>query len=185
MKNKKQVKVATEMVQLNNIHGEWMDEIYEKAADGSEKLVAKESWKKNLIVSKLGQLLAALMKNEAGISGILFHALGHGDASWDISVPSPGLTDTTLYDEYYRKAPDSIQFLDAGDNPTATVANKILITTTFDFGEATGSVREQGLFGGNATAGLDSGFMVDAIRHKEIYKDASRKIIRRIKLTFS
>jgi len=164
--------------------GEYQDEIWELQPDGSEKLIEQTPWESNMVLIGLSTLISMLLLGEGGISGLQFHGIGHGDASWDITVPDPGYTDTTLYDEYYRKQPDSIQYVDDMGAPVVGPTNCILITTTFDFGEGTGSVREQGLFGGDATVALDSGYMINAIRHKEIYKGATQKLIRRIRYTF-
>jgi len=165
------------------IYGEFKDEMYE-LVDGEEILVLKTPWKTNKIVVGMSTLVAMLLVDEAGFSGIQFHALGHGDSSWDVTVPEADFTDTILYNEYYRKSPDSIQYVDETGAPVVGSTNRILVTTTFDFGEGTGSVREHGIFAGNATVTLDSGVMLNTIRHKEIYKGATRKLIRRIRFTF-
>ena len=177
-------KVRTQVAIL----GEFWDTIIKKDPDGKEVIVEVREWKKNLIVNTIGPLLAALMANESvQISGgIQWHAIGHGDASWDLGLPPANAADTTLYDEHYRKIPDSIVYLNDLNVVTPTMTHKIEITTTYDFSDsgADGSIREQGLFGGNATVSTDSGYMIDVIRHVEIFKDPTIKIIRKIRLSF-
>jgi len=190
-----------ERVNLENLsiklEGQYQDEIYQKEENGKEVLVTTQSgkidcfpfWKNNLIVDVVKALLAGLFANESSFTGgILYHALGRGDVSWDTTVPDPGSSDVALYDEHFRKSPDSINYLDGSNNVVSFShsVSKIEVTTTFDYGDsgADGSIREQGLFGGDATGSLDSGIMINAIRHKEIYKDNTIKIVRRIRIQF-
>jgi len=61
--------------------------------------------------------------------------------------------------------------------------NVIEIRTTWDYGNPSDPfnfkyIREQGLFGGTATATTDSGLMVDLIHHNRIWKDPTIKIVR-------
>jgi len=178
------------------LEGQFIDEIYENK-DGKDILVSTESgkvictafWKNNLIVDVVKSLLAGLFANETSFTGgVLYHALGRGDVSWDTTVPDPSASDVALFDEHYRTTPDSINYLDISNNVVSFShsVSKIEVTTTFDYGDAgaDGSIREQGLFAGDATASLDSGIMVNAIRHKEIYKDSTIKIVRRIRIQF-
>lgn len=67
--------------------------------------------------------------------------------------------------------------------------NTIEVKTTLPFGIPADpfngiDIREQGLFGGDATTTLDSGFMIDNIRHAKIFKDDSIQLIRFIRLSF-
>lgn len=174
--------------------GQCIDDIYKKDKNDNEYLyetkiqdIKIKIFTQNLVVNSVRSLLAGLLANESSFTGgILYHALGHGDSSWDTSVPDPNSGDTSLYDEHFRKTPDSITYLDGSNNvvPWSISVSKIEITTTFDYTDsgANGSIREQGLFGGNATVTLDSGVMVNALRHVEIYKDATIKIVRRIRI---
>lgn len=168
--------------------GIWRDEVY-KIVNGKEVRVEDTGWKSNLIVVGMPKVLAALMKNEPSfMGGILQHAQGRGLPSFDISLPIPNFNSVQLTDEYFRKPPDSISYLDTLGNPTIVITNSILIKTTLDFGEANGVggefIREQGLFCGTATGVLNSGFMVNLIFHPSRFKDASIKIIRFIQFIF-
>ncbi len=69
--------------------------------------------------------------------------------------------------------------------PVGERSNIVQAQTIFDFtdGPAGGvQIREQGLFGGDATSIKDSGLMINAINHPKIFKDATIRIIRRIAL---
>lgn len=176
----------------NAMKGIWRDEIYKKV-DGKEVLVENPDWNSNLIVVGTPRLLAALMKNEisfgTGDRGIQYHAQGRGNPSFDVTLPVPNFNSVKLVDEYFRKVPDSITYIDHDGNPTSAITNIILVKTTLDFPEANGSgsgefIREQGLFGGTATAAEDSGIMINIIFHRARFKDSSVKIVRFIKFIF-
>lgn len=171
------------------LKGLWRDEVYKKV-NGVEKLVEQSDFKSNMIVVGMPKLLAGLMANDASFfGGIMFHAQGRGDPSFDISLPSPDFNATALTDEYYRKPPDSISYLLADGSPSPAVSNILLIRTTLDFSEANGPgsgeyIREQGLYGGPATAAGGSGILANLIFHRARWKDSTVKIVRFIQLIF-
>lgn len=171
--------------------GIWRDEVFKKGPDGQPVLVEDSAWKNNLIVVGMTKLLAGLMANEPSFGGgILFSAQGRGDPSFDISLPVPLFNSVKLVDEYFRKTPDSISFLDDDGNGVVTVTNRILIVTTLDFPEANGPsgdgefIREQGLYGGTALAGINSGLLANLIYHKARFKDDTVKLRRSIQFIF-
>jgi hypothetical protein len=170
------------------ITGIWRDEVY-KIVNGKEVKVEDAGWNKNLIVVGMTKLLAGLMKNEPTFTGgILQHAMGRGLPSWDINLPVPAFNSVQLTDEYFRKPPDSISYLDSLGVPTVSITNSILIRTTLDYNEANGVsgefIREQGIYGGTATAATNSGFLANLIYHRARFKDASVKITRFIQFIF-
>lgn len=169
---------------LGKIVGEVKDEFYVKDENGEDVLVKETDWKKNTVLVGMSVIVSMLLNNEGGFSGIQYHGLGSGDAAWDTTVVDPDFTDTTLLAESYRKIPDSVVYVDQAGDPSVSPTNRLLVTTTFDYGEATGSIREQGIFAGDATASADSGLLMNCIRHKEIYKGLGEKLIRRIRFTF-
>ena len=180
--------VATEKFGTKQIQGIWRDEVY-KIVNGKEALVEDHGWVKNLIVVGMPKLLAGLMRNEPTFAGgILQHAQGRGLPSWDTNLPVPQFNSVQLTDEYFRKPPDSISYLDSMGVPTVAITNSILIRTTLDFGEANGVsgefIREQGLYGGTATGAANSGLLANLIFHRARFKDASVKIIRFIQFIF-
>lgn len=180
---------------VRRARGQWRDEVWRRDPETGEVRLeqAADEWDSNLIVATFTQLLAGLLANEPTfLGGILQHAQGRGDASWDVQLPSPTFNDTQLFDEYFRKTPDSVTFVDENGDPVpaGTITNSILIRTEFDFDEANGAggtgefIREQGLFGGTATGAQDSGLMVNLIYHRARFKDDTVKIIRFIQLIF-
>lgn len=168
--------------------GRWRDKIYRKDPEtGVVTLIEDTDWSKNTIVNNFGVLVAALLANDYLTEGIQFHAIGSGDVSWDTSLPTAASSQDSLTSEVIRKVPDQIVFLDQYDAtlPAGERSNKIEIRTTFDFtdGPAAGFfIREQGLFGGDATAAADSGLMLNAINNNRIFKNEFIRIVRFIAL---
>lgn len=181
--------VTREIVKTGKIKGVFKDEIWKKDGNGVPYLDQVTDPTENLIVTAASQLLAGLMLNESTFTGgILQHAQGEGFVAWDTLLPDPTLGQTQLNVELARIAPDSIVYLDGASLPTLTITNTIQIKTTYDFltpSALNGKfIREQGLFGGDATGTINSGFMIDAINHVKIFKDSSIRIVRFIDLTF-
>ena len=112
------------------IKGEWWDEFWQKDAAGIPQMVRRTKVRKNTKMDSAAILMAALFANDVGHSGILQHAQGRGDAGWGGTPPAVTTSDTTLFDEAGRLAPDSIVFLDAFDVPVAGPTNIIKISTT-------------------------------------------------------
>ena len=168
--------------------GRYRDEVYRKDPEtGDITLIQKTDWSPNTIVQNFGVLVAALLLGDYLTEGIQFHAVGTGLAAWDITLPTAVSSQNTLVTEAIRKVPDEIVFLDVydADLPAGQRSNKIEIRTTFDFtdGPAGGlNIREQGLFGGDATSTADSGLMLNAINNIAIFKDELIRVIRFIAL---
>lgn len=173
------------------VEGIWRDEITYQ--DGRVEI---REWKHNLVVNKLSELLAALFKTHAGIVGAQYWAVGRGDPAWDSrpdansdglpDPPQPTVTQTKLIDEIARKSV-TVVFLDANNNQTSSITNKVEVSATFGVGEANGPWREWGVFGGNATSTKDSGYMADAVNHPVLSKpagDGDFSITRRVRFTF-
>lgn len=172
------------------IKGEWWDD-FEEYDPNTGLLLRKWSTppKTNIKMDRVAELMAALMANETVLisGGILQHAQGRGDGLWnEPTIPAVTTSDLTLVDEAGRKVPSSIVFLDLTDTPVAVVTNKIRISTTLLTTDLVGvTIREQALFGGDATVTIDSGFIINVIRHAPIFKGGSSQLTRNIKLTFS
>lgn len=172
---------------VRKTRGIWRDVVIRRDPDtGAEVVVEDTGWSSNKIVVGATLLIAGLLKNDPTFNGgILFSAQGTGDPSFDTNLPTPQFDETTLRNEYFRKAPDSITYLksDGSAADPGEVTSRLLIETTLDFDEANGQfIREQGLVGGTATAALNSGLLFNLIFHKARFKDDSVKIIRRIQL---
>lgn len=171
-----------------NIVGEWWDEMYSRNPDGSLKLEWKSPVRFNTKMDNVAILIAALMSNSGSITGgILQHAQGIGDAVWvEPTIPAVNTADTTLLSEAGRKAVTSFTFLDGADLPTVTLTSKILVSTTYLEADLAGvTIREQALFGGDATAAVDTGIIVNIIRHHPLFKSGAAILTRNIKITFS
>jgi len=170
------------------IVGEWFDKI--RYLDGSVEYGehGEFEWGDNQIQNTFATLIACWARAESGYDRINYFAVGSGLVSWDTTPPTQPYTDTTLTMEYFRKAiaQSSIIFIDPSTNiPTGGVpSSKIEIDVTLLTTEANGTMREFGLFGGTATATLDSGEMVDWIVHSRIDKDSSMEIDRKVRIEF-
>ena len=169
------------------IVGEWWDELYSRRPDGSLQLDWKSPVRYNTKMDNAAILIAALLANDAGTSGLLFSAQGIGDAVWvEPTIPAVNTADTTLLSEAGRNPINSIVFLDGADLPTVTLTNKILVSTTFIEADLAGvTIREQALFGGDATATVDTGIILNVIRHDPLFKSGAAILTRNIKITFS
>ena len=84
----------------------------------------------------------------------------------------------------------AIDFRDDSDVHSDTPTNNLMIKTILGYADANGPggtgayIREQGLFGGSATATAVSGQMMNWIIHPAIWKDNQKKIVRYIRWTF-
>lgn len=170
--------------------GVWRD-IYR---DAQGRIIEITPWKSNLVVNIFANLAALLtMGNGVGdigstFAGVQYMVVGTGLSAWDTGgVPSPNANDTNLVNEIARKLVTA-QMVDSSGNvissPTySTATNRLLITSTFNTGEANGALREWGLVGGNATgsptipatgtangAVSGYGYMVDRVTHAAINK---------------
>jgi hypothetical protein len=168
-----------------NVKGRWRDIVTRKRPDGTEEVVEDTGWKKNTIVQGMPKVLAGLMRNEPTYNGgILYHAMGRGNAAWDpLPIPpTPVYSTVQLVDEYFRKAPTSISYLDPLGNPSPVITGSILVQTVLDYTEANGMageyIREQGLFCATATGILNSGILASVIFHVAKWKDSNVKITR-------
>ena len=118
----------------------------------------------NIIVNSASILIARLLKdNTEPAAGISYLATGSGNASWDMfDPPAPSTSQTRLENEFYRKAIDFSTFVhpETGE-PTTTCTNIVDYSVTFGESEAVGPIVEMGLFGGDATAELTTGTMIN------------------------
>lgn len=179
------VKMAdiNEDVNIIKFTGEVLD--YAIHPDGTRELIRHDH---NLIVNDCSVLIAILMKQEVGYVGLQYWAVGAGSDLWpNDPVTSPGASDAQLTNETYRKAIDplnDIVYLDDSNVLSLTPTHKIQITVTFEEAEANGELREFGIFGGNASASLNSGVMINHKIHPLIYKTSALRLERILRLTF-
>lgn len=137
---------------------------------GEEKVFTSH----NLVVVGFGFVVASLLKGD-GTFGlpISYWAVGEGEgSSWDSlstedrqSKSTFGLTQ--LYNETYRKPVNTI-FIDSNSDPVSPgPTNRIEIQASFG-PDVIGSLREFGLFAGDASTTLGSGIMIDHKAHQVI-----------------
>jgi hypothetical protein len=152
--------------------------------------VEKREQSFNIVVDSVSKLIACLIKNETGYTGgTLYWALGNGSTTWDTTPYSPASTNTKLVSEVFRKSIPSANryFVDASGNKlgAGVISNRLQLDITIDSGEANGySLREFGIFGGNATATKDSGIQINHKAHSRIDKVDGMVITRSVRFTF-
>ena len=124
----------------------------------------------NVIVNSASILIARLLKNSSEPpAGISYLAVGTGitagPGAWNTAnPPAPTVVQTTLASELARKHIDdaNTRFVDPNTGAYTLVATNIVdFSTTFNEADAVGPIMEMGLFGGNATAELGSGTLMN------------------------
>ena len=155
--------------------------------DVTGRVRSNTGWRLNLIVKNCDRLLAAMMKRHDGMQGILYLAVGEGEEGWDLAQPTPIPSTSKLTKELLRQPieADQIVYLDSQiQEPT----NHLEITAEFHgAGLVTNgfrSLREFGLFGGNANEAPDSGFMINYVIHPRIDLNPDATLTRRVRLNF-
>ena len=141
----------------------------------------------NLVVNSFLNLVMCLLKQQSGYTGIQYWAVGSGVPSWDTSMPTPELTATRLTAEIGRVpiTADELAFLDQDYKVVSTPTNILQISHTFGADDCNGVWREFGIFGGNATAVLNSGIMINKRHHSVITKTEEMTIERIMRFTLS
>jgi len=146
---------------LRGLRGELTLKVYDTSQNG--KLVY-EYHQSNIIVNTASILIARLLKdNDEPDKGISYLGVGSGNAEWDLfDPPAPTTSQTRLENEFARKAIDLATFVhpESGE-PTTVYTNIVDYSVSFGEGEAVGPIVEMGLFGGEATAELNTGTMVN------------------------
>lgn len=164
--------------------GEVFDTIYHP--DGR---IEKRKMEFNLVVDSISKLIASLIKFENGYNtGKLFWAFGIGQASWDTTPYSPLPGTTKLVNEVYRKEilPSQRSFIDEAGAKTSVVTDRLQLDIIIENSEMDGiSLREFGIFGGNATTVKNSGIQINHKTHSRIDKVAGMRIERSVRFTFN
>jgi len=142
----------------------------------SKKGIIKKEFKlPNKILNGAGLMLAQFCQNET-LSGLTYIAVGTGDPSWGDNPPEPDVTQTELVAEIYRKPIMVRRYLDESFNTVPGPTRIIEVEVTFMEHEANGPWREMGLFGGNATADLNSGYLFAARNFKVKNKEDDEQV---------
>lgn len=164
------------------VKGEYKDTI--KYKDGTVEI--REGH--NLIVDGIFKLLTSRLADKGGYNGLQYWAVGEGLSSWNSeALPEPNTTDVKLVKEIGRKAlsPSDMTWVDEGGTNSPTPTNRLKVKVSFGYNDCTGTWREFGLFGGNATASADSGIMINHKNHGVIVKTTEMEIEREIIFTFT
>lgn len=160
-------------------------EVTDRLIDAKSGEVLDERVYQNLVVNTCSTLIAGLMKG--AMSGVQYFAVGSGSSSWsNENLPSPEVGDVKLLNETFRKTitAGDVIFIDSENEESTVPTNRLQIKVTFNENEANGELRELGIFGGNATAIKDSGYMLNRKIHALIYKTSGMKLERIIRFTF-
>lgn len=150
-----------ETEETSPLKGELFLKAYEMADGGR---LVYDYHRGNIIVNTASILIARLLKdNSEPTNGISYLAIGSGSGEWDLfDPPAPTTSKTYLENEFYRKSIDVSTFVhpETGE-PTNAYTNIVDYAVTFGEGEAVGPIVEMGLFGGDATAELQSGTLIN------------------------
>jgi hypothetical protein len=171
----------------NRLSGRYQDSLFNTQG----RLLWQREWCHNRILNNCDLLLAVLLKGEAGMRGLLYWAVGQGQSNWDTLLPNPQSTNTQLTHEVARLplTPAQIHYLnDAGViSPTPTPRLEVRLDLEGSTLVANGfqSLREFGLFGGNATTAPNSGLMINQVIHPRIDVAPGMTLSRTLQLTFT
>lgn len=154
-------------------------------ADPAGRTTRRAPWRSNAIVDGCWPLLAGLLKNEGGTHGLLFWAVGAGDPAWDEGLPPPDPRATGLRDEVARVPlqPSDITYLDTGGRATKQPSPGLELRVRFTWDQPR-TLREFGVFGGDATEQPGSGTLVNYVMHPRVDLAAGSRLERRLRFSF-
>jgi hypothetical protein len=152
--------------------------------DRRGRMVMDSGWRRNTIVDVAWPLIAGLLKNDPGLRGILFWAVGAGRAAWDTARTSAARGTVRLTQEVDRMpvAPEEIRYIGSDGSPATDPAPCIELGVAFSWREAR-VLREFGLFGGAATPSPGSGILINYVIHPSVAVPAGQSLTRRLRLT--
>lgn len=150
--------------------------------DGTQEIIKSH----NVVVNDISKLLAAFIKHEQGYTdGNLYWAVGTGASNWDNNPYTPVDTNTKLVNEVFRKPITVRNFTNANGDVVNYVTPYLELSVVIESDEANGfSLREFGIFGGNATSAKDSGLMINHKAHARIDKVEGMRIERSVRFSF-
>lgn len=148
--------------------------------------IQQEMHVKNLIVDKASQLMAKRMRPGSNWgAGITHLELGTGTGTGTTQNPqSESPAQTALRSPLMRKGITSWTYVDGAGNPTSSETNVMQLTTLFTEAEANGAIVEMGLFGGDASNTIGTGYMFNYKTFPVWNKIAGMKLTIVWKLTF-
>lgn len=156
----------------------------DRVLDPHNRLLFDSGWTSNTIVDSAWPLIAGLLKNDPALDGILFWAVGAGDPAWDDTHRGASAATTRLQDEIDRQTipAAAIDYLNEAGTPAAGPTTRLEIRSIFSWPEPR-TVREFGLFGGEATAARNSGHLINYVIHPRLDLPAGSQLTRRLHFT--
>ncbi len=153
-------------------------------SDVAGHIAMDTGWRSNVIAARAWPVVAALLRNDGEMRGLLFCAVGEGEAAWDAARPSASATTQRLRAEGERRALAAADFayLDSRGRRASHPTDRLEVTTRFS-GPGRRVLREFGLFGGNATTARDSGYLVNYVIHARVDLQGGQTLTRRIRFT--
>lgn len=163
------------------LSGRWRDEVRNRGGD----TIRRSEWSANLIVDRAWILMAAQLRGQADIGGIRQVAVGTGDSTWDTARPAATRGTTRLHREVRRMGVESgvMRYLDADGEPTDDPSSTLEVSVEIPWEEDV-TLREFGLFGGDATGEPGSGWMVNYVVHAPLELEAGQRLTRTVRLSF-
>jgi len=144
---------------------------------------------KNVPASTVGKITFVDAVYQIGTSEsyqqTLYHVFGTGEASWDEEPPQSYPNQAALFNEVYRRKPDSVVYLDANNQISVTPTTKVRVVSILKENELDVQyIREHGLFGGDGTSEKDSGLLLGAANHKGQWKGVDYRIRKTMELSY-
>ncbi len=158
-----------------SLKGRFKDSLYTP----NNEMIKDFLWQSNIIVYPCLDLVANLLKNHPGMKGVLYLAVGEGAEKWDENPPNEEPSTRQLVKEIFRKSIDPTRGMSYSEE-----AKTLIINIEFGPDEAVGTLREFGLFGGDATDTINSGFLINYKIHPKIEKTTPKILRRTIYLSF-
>jgi hypothetical protein len=143
-------------------------------------------WQYNQIQLAAAVVAATALSRQPELTaytGMGYLAVGSGLVGWDTVPPTILTSQTTLTTETFRKAisASNLSFVDAlGGSVSATPTRFYRLVVQLGSSEANGTLREFGIFGGDATLTFDSGSIFNHIVNSRIDKDSNMVIDRTV-----
>jgi hypothetical protein len=159
----------------------------DRIRDGSGRLAFDSGWSCNTIVDTAWPLLAGLLRGERRMGGVRFLAVGAGRPEWDgekrvtVSPASDRLEDEV---DRLRIEREQIVYLDARGQETLKPTPRIEVRASLSWPDENRTLREFGLFGGNATKSRNSGYLINHVVHPRIDLEAGATLTRHLRLSF-
>jgi hypothetical protein len=128
--------------------------------------------------------MAGLLKNDPQLTGITYWAVGSGDESWDAARPSVDPRATRLAAEFDRQAiaPAQTTYLHGDGRRTAAPCACIEVSAAYTWPQDR-TLREFGLYGGDAGETADSGYLINYVIHPRIDLKAGAALTRRMRFS--